>query len=570
VKVDSHVYETLLHVDERDGLPMFTITSLQNLEPTPPSAPYVRATLDGLGEEFGWTADERVHYCVRPASPGVELGEPRPAPESSLTRFTVSRLRSGDSNGRDGRVCTGFDEVDNPGTRLARLVSCTTAEERRTGGPAMSTETAYGQSDVIPRFLTADERRMLDEVETARGGQQLQDIHAVLKRYRDEGPVAGVDILATLGGRTVLSVRPPEFASFTVVGYDAAVEVLRDHERFSSAGVAKELGAAYGRTILTTDPPEHRAMRKTVRNSFGRRYFDELAASLVKPVVDAYADALAGRGHADLYRDMMISFPVTVLHRWMGLPSDETTTTRFHQLALKLLMLRSDDPSIALNASAELGELFAKSIEDSRQALRRGAARTGLISEVVAANDEAGGVMDDEELVSFCRLMLPAGAETTSKAAGTMIAAMLNQPDVWATLREDPGLVEAAVDETLRWDSPAVAGNYRVATVDTEIAGVPIPAGSGVHVVINAANRDPARFPDPDTFRLDRNAKAQLGFGYGIHLCLGRELARVEMITVLQTLLAKFPGLRRDPDHPAPRIVGLTFRWPDHLHSRWD
>jgi cytochrome P450 len=434
----------------------------------------------------------------------------------------------------------------------------------------MSTEAAYGQDEVVPRFLTTDERRMLDEVETTRGGQQRQDIHAVLKQYRDRGPVAEVDILATLGGRTVLSVRPPEFASFTVVGYDAAVEVLRDHERFSSAGVAKELGAAYGRTILTADPPEHRAMRKAVRHSFGKRYFDELGATLVTPVVAAYVDALAARGHADLYRDMMVSFPVTVLHRWMGLPSDEATTTRFHQLALKLLMLRSDDPSIALNASAELGEIFAQSIHDSRRAPRGDATRTGLINEVVAANDEAGTVMDDEELVSFCRLMLPAGAETTSKATGTMIAALLNRPDVWATLRENPGLVESAVDETLRWDSPAVAGNYRVATVDTEIAGVPVPAGSGVHVVINAANRDPARFPDPDAFRLDRDATGQLGFGYGIHLCLGRELARVEMIAVLRTLLATLPRLRRDPDQPAPRIVGLTFRWPDHLHSRWD
>jgi len=434
----------------------------------------------------------------------------------------------------------------------------------------MSTKTTYEHRDVVPRFLTADERQMLDEVDAARGGQLHHDIHAVLKQYRDKGPVAEVDILATLGGRTVLSVRPPEFASFTVVGYDAAVEVLRAHDRFSSAGVAKELGAAYGRTILTTDPPEHRAMRKTVRNSFGKRYFDELGAALVKPVVAAYADALADRGHADLYRDIMVSFPVTVMHRWMCLPSDEAATTRFHQLALRLLMLRSHDPSIALNASAELGELFAQSIQDSREALRRGAPRTGLISEVVAANDEAGGVMDDDDLVSFCRLMLPAGAETTSKATGTMIAALLNRPEVWAKLRENPDLVEAAVDETLRWDSPAVAGNYRVATVDTEIAGVSIPAGSGVHVVINAANRDPARFPDPDAFRLDRNPKDQLGFGYGIHLCLGRELARVEMIAVLQTLLAKFPLLRRDPDHPAPRIVGLTFRWPDQLHSRWD
>lgn len=420
------------------------------------------------------------------------------------------------------------------------------------------------------RFLTADERRILDEVDTARGGQRQRDIHAVARQHRDRGPVAEVDILATLGGRTVLSVRPPGFASFTVVGYDAAVEVLRDHERFSSAGVAKELGAAYGRTILTTDPPEHRAMRKAVRQSFGKRYFDELGATLVTPVVAAYVDALAGRGHADLYREMMISYPVTVLYRWMGLPSDEATTARFHQLALKLLMLRSDDPSIALNASAELGEIFTQSIHDARAAARRGTTGTGLISEVVAANDAAGTVMDDEELVSFCRLMLPAGAETTSKATGIMIAVLLNRPDLWTTLQESPHLVTAAVDETLRWDSPAVAGNYRVATVDTEVAGVPIPAGSGVHVLINAANRDPARFPDPDTFRLDRDGTDQLGFGFGSHLCLGRELARVEMAAVLRTLLARFPRLRRDPAYPAPRIVGLTFRWPDHLHARWD
>jgi cytochrome P450 len=187
----------------------------------------------------------------------------------------------------------------------------------------------------------------------------------------------------------------------------------------------------------------------------------------------------------------------------------------------------------------------------------------------VALNDQDRALTDDE-VAWFLRLLLPAGAETTSKATGNLLVGLLRDPSQWQTLVSRPSLVPGAVEEGLRWDGATVAV-YRVAMQDSAIAGASIPAGSGITVAVGSANHDEEYFSDPDAYDIARVSKVpQLGFGHGIHLCLGHQMARMEMTVALEVLLEKMPNLRLDGDHPDPEIVGLTFRAPSHLRVRWD
>ena len=191
-----------------------------------------------------------------------------------------------------------------------------------------------------------------------------------------------------------------------------------------------------------------------------------------------------------------------------------------------------------------------------------------LLSELASA--EIDGVrLSDEKLYGFLRLLLPAGAETTFRVMGNALVALLTHPVELERVRADRGLLGAVIEETLRWET-SVTMISRIATTDTEIAGCPIPAGSPVGVVTGSANRDERRYVDGDAWRLDRESQPHLAFGWGPNLCLGMHLARLELRTGLSAILDRLPGLRLDPDAPAPTIQGLAFRGPDALPVRFD
>src|SRR5690606_31317431 len=147
---------------------------------------------------------------------------------------------------------------------------------------------------------------------------------------------------------------------------------------------------------------------------------------------------------------------------------------RFHQLALKLLLVRSATPEVAMQASAELYDLLTALIAQRREEIANGTAGDDIVTKLVATNDEAGGPIPDDEVAYFLRILLPAGAETTSKAAGNLTLALLRDRSQWEAVVADRSLIPNAVDEGLRWDGATVCV-YRIATEDTEIAGVPIP-----------------------------------------------------------------------------------------------
>ena len=175
-----------------------------------------------------------------------------------------------------------------------------------------------------------------------------------------------------------------------------------------------------------------------------------------------------------------------------------------------------------------------------------------------------GERLDDEEIFSFLRLLLPAGVETTFRSSGNFIHALLTHPDQLDALRLDRSLMPQAIEEALRWEPPLLITS-RVVTRDTELRGIPVPAGANVTVMLGAANRDPDRYREPDRFDIFRDPKQHISFGHGPHMCLGMHLARMETRVAVDALLDRLPDLRLDPEGDDPHIHGQIFRSPTAL-----
>ena len=183
-----------------------------------------------------------------------------------------------------------------------------------------------------------------------------------------------------------------------------------------------------------------------------------------------------------------------------------------------------------------------------------------LVSDIVTAEID-GERLSDEHIYGFLRLLLPAGAETTFRAFGTCLLALLSHPDVLTRVRHDHSLLDAVIEETLRWETSVTMVNRETAC-GVDLGGVTLPAGASVVCATGSANHDETRYDDGDTWDLDRPAVAHLAFGTGRHQCLGMHLARLELRVGLAAVLDRLPGLRLDPAAPEPRIEGLAFRSP--------
>lgn len=339
---------------------------------------------------------------------------------------------------------------------------------------------------------------------------------------------------------------------YTAVSYDAVFEVLRDGRRFSSAGYAEVMEPVMGRTILQMDEPEHHGYRSLLSHAFRRTAMDRWEAEVVRPVVEAAVDAFAGDGRAELVRQLTFPFPVKVMAGLLDLPADRLP--EFHRLAVELITVEVD-----LDAAARASTALAEVLQPVVDARRRSPG-DDLVS-VLARAEHEGQRLTDDEIVSFCRLLLPAGAETTYRSASNLLVGLLTHPDQLDAVRADRSLIPQAIDEGLRWETPVLT-IFRQATEDTEVCGVPIPAGSGVVVNIGSANHDERRWADPERFDIFRPPLPSLSFAAGPHTCLGMHLARMETRVMLETLFDRLPGLRLDPEADPPVITGLTFRSP--------
>lgn len=328
---------------------------------------------------------------------------------------------------------------------------------------------------------------------------------------------------------------------YVVSRHSDALTVLRDAATFSSAaGITYGEGIDVNLGIVTTDPPHHGHMRRIVSRSFAPKAIAAREAS-VRELVRTLVDEALERRTIDWVRAFGLPLPTTVIAEILGVPIEDRDDFRRWSVAIVELFddrLTPDQRKVAASERDECRRYLDALIDERAKTV--GTGRSDIISTLLDAQD--GGALTPKETLAFAMTLLVAGNETTGNAIGNGLAALIQHPDALGRLAADHGLLASAVEETLRYDA-AVQGFTRVATADTEIAGVPVPQGARVLVLFGSANRDGALFEDGDTFRVDRHPRGFLSFGAGPHTCIGAALARMEMRLLGEELLGRTRSL---------------------------
>jgi len=342
--------------------------------------------------------------------------------------------------------------------------------------------------------------------------------------------------------------REPRYGNFVISRFGDALEVLRDHVTFSNARGQNPAGPQTGvPSLSTTDPPLHDQLRALVSRAFTPRRVAESEPRIRALVRDLLA-ALPGR-EFDLVPRVAIPVPVVVIAEMLGVSPDRGADFRRWSDALVALMEKPREPGLIASA-LEMTAYFREEVIPRR----RSEPRDDLVSALLVAEID-GRKLTELEIESFCLLLLVAGNETTTNLISNQLRVLSERPELWQRLRESPQLVPDALEETLRWDSP-VQNLARDATRDVELHGVRIAAGDRVLVSFAAANRDSREFPAAAEYRLDRASARHLGFGLGVHFCLGAGLARLEARCVLEAMLERYREIA--PGEGAPRRTHST------------
>ena len=345
---------------------------------------------------------------------------------------------------------------------------------------------------------------------------------------------------------------------FFVYRHDDIAQVLRDGDTFSSAHIIDLImGPIMGEHImLGMDDPQHRRYRALVSTAFRQKVLTQWEHEVFGAIADELIDTFATRGRAELVREFDFPYPTKVISGILGLPREDYLQFQRWSTAILSFFTKLDE---AITASREVKEYMAVILQD-----RRREPREDLISELAQAELD-GEHLTDEEIFSFLRLLLPAGVETTYRSLGNLLFSLLSAPEQLEAVHADRSLIPQAIEEALRLETPLLSIT-RLATTDSEVGGVAIPAGSTVMLMLAAANRDEERYAEPDRFDIFRmNPKPHISFGQGPHACLGTHLARIEMRVAVNLLLDRLPNLRLDPEGDDPHIRGQVFRSPTSL-----
>lgn len=409
-------------------------------------------------------------------------------------------------------------------------------------------------------ILTADDRLYRELYDVRREGEILgnlveKDMNPELNALRDRAPVQKGFLRELLG--LPLYHRLELLAGkegYTALSYEACETAFRNNERFSST-IAHKPNPANEETmaILEMDGRRHRAYRRTLQPKFiepqavswwRQRWIDEIVLRLV--------EWLDEKDKADLNQDFCARIPVHAITRAIGL--DGNDALEFRSAIFKSSGAGCKTPREQAENAAKvermLLDLFA-----CRRAEPVDDLASFLVTSELRLPDGTVRTLTDREAMHHARLVLLAGGGTTSRQMAILLWALLTHPEQLDDLRQDRALMKQAIDESMRWNVTAPLF-HRLVMEDTELCGVQLPGGAALEVCLGAANRDPARWDNPDVFDIHRPAKAHLGFGIGQHRCLGLSVAHGEMAVGISALLDAFPAMRLDPDAPAPFMTG--------------
>lgn len=370
-----------------------------------------------------------------------------------------------------------------------------------------------------------------------------EELHALLRRARAEGPVVAATFL---GGPAHLLTDHA-----TVRAY------LTDHQQFPGGALyALTTRPHLGRTFIDLDGAPHDTYRQLVTPAFRSRAVSRFVEDLLPPLVDEVLDRVRAGGRADLARELAQVLPFWAISRKLGLPAGSEEQQRAWAMALLSYPI---DPDAALQASAEVTTFLQPTL-----AARREAAADDVISQLLQ-REHAGVRLTDEDVASHIRLLYAVGATTTSDSMSTLLHRILTEPGLYERAVADRAARPRIVAESLRME-PAVATLPRLAPEGGTIAGVELPPGALVLCGLAAANRDPAVFADPDRFDLDRTETDALSFGFGQKYCPGAHLATRQLSAALDAVLDRLPGLELvDATEPSTAVL----RRVERLDVRW-
>jgi cytochrome P450 len=366
-------------------------------------------------------------------------------------------------------------------------------------------------------------------------------------------------VLATLRAGEPVSWLPA-LDGWLVSRYDLAVEVMRDPGTFTVDDPRFSTARVIGPSMLSLDGREHRRHREPFVAPFRSGAVRERFAGPVAEETRRLLDHLAPAGAGELRRSFAGPLAAKIVALALGLDGDEAgdVLRRYDAIVAAVTEITAGRP---LPAAGE--EAFA-ALEKRMRAVIDTDRGTSLLASVAAA-----GALSTEQVVSNGAVLLFGGIETTEGMIANALAQLMERPEQLALVRADPGLLDAAIEESLRLE-PAASVIDRYATVDASLGGASIARGDLVRVSVAGANRDPAVFADPDRFDPGRSGpRGHLAFAHGPHVCVGIHLARLEARGAIAGLLDRLRGLRVDPARPA-RVRGLVFRKPQTLHALWD
>ncbi len=343
--------------------------------------------------------------------------------------------------------------------------------------------------------------------------------------------------------------RAPFLAPFgmhLVTRYEDVSAILRNWGLFSSderksAGPRPRRKTSTGATVLGSDPPDHTRLRALVTRRFAARNVAAWEAD-IRAIVDRLLDDALKNGVIDVMRDLAVPLPVMVIAKLLGIPTADIA--RFKAWSdNEVKNIGSHTPPTEVErlerSSAELYAYFVEAIRRAR--LEGDNGRDDLIATLTAARDE-GDALSEVELVEFLVLLLLAGNETTTNLIGNGMLALARHPNQQRRLRENPALLSSAVEEFVRFDGP-VQSTRRILTGPAAVHGVELDKGAAVAVVLASANRDPALCAAPEALDVARVDPGHVGFGHGLHFCLGASLARLEAKHAFRALLERTPQL---------------------------
>jgi hypothetical protein len=315
--------------------------------------------------------------------------------------------------------------------------------------------------------------------------------------------------------------------------------------------IAEPVYHTFSKTMFYADPPYHTHLRGLVNNAFTPGAVDQMRPHIQR-IVDGLLDEVQAKGEMDAIRELAHPLPILVIAQMLGLPAEERL--RFKQWSDDLFAILGTAPHApeAMQRAAESLAELTEFLTTLSQA-RRLEPQNDILTTLIGAMDH-GERLTHEELIANVTILMSAGHETTSNLIGNGLLALLRNPDQLQKLRDRPARVASAVEETMRYDNPVQIA-YRSAAEDVELGGKTILKGQLVNSILAAGNRDPERYSEPDRYDITRDEGRHLGFGLGIHFCIGAPLVRLEAQIAFNTILRRFPELRLTTD---------SWDWQEH------